>query len=148
GSTATTTAHILNVAPVVNAGADRTVDEGSLLALSPSTFHDQGTLDTHTASIRSEERRVGEDGSVVESAANGTVAGSHVYADNGLYTVTVSVTDDDLATSSSTFRVTVNNLAPLVSAGADRTVDEGSLLALSPSSFHDQGTLDTHTASI
>jgi hypothetical protein len=43
----------------------------------------------------------------------GTVSGSHVYGDDGIYTVTVCVTDDDLATTCDTFTVTVNNVAPV-----------------------------------
>ena len=42
----------------------------------------------------------------------GSFGGSHTYADNGTYTVVVTVTDDDNGQDSDNFTVTVNNTAP------------------------------------
>ena len=42
----------------------------------------------------------------------GSFDGSHTYADNGIYTVTVTVNDDDGGSDTETFEVTVNNVAP------------------------------------
>lgn len=52
------------------------------------------------------------------SGADGTIAGSHVYADDGTYTVTVTVTDDDGASTSDTLTVTVDNVAPTINAAS------------------------------
>ena len=46
------------------------------------------------------------------TGANDTVSGSHVYADNGIYSVMVCVTDDDSAETCDTLTVTVNNVSP------------------------------------
>ena len=61
-----------------------------------ATFTDPG-IDTHTATID------WGDGTLAPADVSGTsVAGTHTYADNGVYTVTVSVADDDGATGSDT----------------------------------------------
>jgi uncharacterized repeat protein (TIGR01451 family) len=146
-----------NVAPVVDAGADQSVDEGDTVSLDPASFTDAGTLDTHTATVDWGDGTAADAGVVVESPsgppgsttpAAGTVSGSHVYADDGVYTVTVTVTDDDGAVVADTFIVTVGNVAPVVDAGADQSVDEGDTVSLDPASFTDAGTLDTHTATV
>ena len=85
---------------------------------------------------------------MADAGGSGTVSGSHVYADNGVYTVTVTVTDFEATAGSDTLSITVNNLAPTVDAGTDQTTDEGDLVLLDPATFHDQGTADTHTATI
>jgi PKD repeat protein len=137
-------------------GPDQIAGEGSVVSLAPSAFNDLGTLDTHTATINwgdniienvvVSETPFGPPGS--PDGADGTVAGSHVYADDGTYTVTITVTDDDGGAGSDTFTVTVNNRVPTVEAGADQTVNEGSAVSLAPSTFNDLGTLDGHTATI
>src|SRR5262249_41562185 len=76
----------------------------------------------------------------------GRIDAAHVYEDNGNFTVTVFVTDDDGGVGSGSFRVAVANVAPAVSVGPDRTV--GSLLVLPPAWFSDPSVLDTHTATI
>jgi len=135
GSCATdqATVTINNVAPMVYAGSDQAVDEGELVSFSGS-FIDPGVADTHTI-----EWNFGDG-----VATDGTLTPLHVYADNGTYTVTLTVTDDDGGVGSDTLTVTVSNVAPTVEAGADQTVDEGELVNFA-GSFNDPGTADTHT---
>ena len=49
----------------------------------------------------------------------GSFDGSHTYADNGVYTVTVTLSDDDGGSISATFQVTVNNVAPTLARSAE-----------------------------
>ena len=79
------TVTVANVAPVVNAGPDQFLETGATSTLS-ATFSDAGTSDTHTAVID-------WDDGVIEQVT--PITGSHQYPTPGIYTVTVSVTDND-----------------------------------------------------
>jgi VCBS repeat-containing protein len=136
-----------NVAPTVNAGSDLTVDEGFPVNIAEVTFNDPGTLDTHTATIDWGDETV-EPGSVTENpfgppgstaGADGTVSGSHAYDDNGTFTVTVCVTDDDGISTCDTLIVNVTNVAPTADAGGPYTGSEGSAITLDGSGSSDQG---------
>ncbi len=73
---------------------------------------------------------------------------SHTYKDNGIYTVTVSITDNQGATGTGKGTVTVNNVPPTVSAitAPNSPIILGNSVAVS-ATFTDPGVLDTHTAS-
>ncbi len=134
--TASTTVTVSNVAPTVNAGSDQTVNEGELVTINP-TFADVGSADTHTTLVN------WGDGTTPDSST------THIYADNGVYTVTVTVTDDDGGVGSDTLTATVNNVAPEIT---DFTVTP-SLVAVdetvtSDVTFTDPGSADTHTTTV
>jgi PKD repeat protein len=135
-STDITYVNILNVPPEAEAGNDQTVDEGDVVSFS-ANFTDPGTEDTHTI-----EWAFGDG-----TTDTGTLTPTHVYADDGTYTVTVSISDDDGASDSDTLMVTVMNALPVVEAGADQTVDEGIEVSFLVA-FNDKGTSDTHIATI
>ena len=129
-----------NVAPVVNAGADSTINEGDTFTGSGS-FTDPGS-DTWTATVDY------GDGSPVQAL---TLSGktfdlSHVYSDDGVNLVTVTVSDDDSGIGTDTLVVTVLNVAPVVDAGANATINEGDTFTGS-GSFTDPGS-DTWTATV
>ncbi len=120
----------LNTSPTVSAGDDQTANEGSMVSLGGS-FSDPGN-DSYSILWHV----VASNGQVV---ADGYASGfSFTPADNGTYTVTYTVTDDDGGSGSDVMMVTVNNVAPTVSAGDDRTVNEGSMVSFS-GSFSDPG---------
>ena len=134
GLTDTDTASVTvqNVAPTVEAGPDQTADEGSTVSFSGS-FTDPGWLDTHTIFWD-----FGDGTNVTD-----TLTPYHAYGDNGIYTVTLKVTDDDGGLGIDTLQVTVNNVPPTVEAGPDQTVNVGEVVTFS-GSFMDPGWLDTH----
>ena len=128
-----------NVDPVVEAGDGQIVDEGSTVELNQSAFSDSGfdfpsagTFEDFTGTVNwgdetpTELSGVSETPGGVVVDTTGTVSSSHVYADDGSYTVTVCVTDDDSGSGCDTFTVTVNNVDPsIISVGNDGPIDEG-----------------------
>ena len=81
-----------NVAPSVGAIAGAPADAvrvGAPVTLR-APFTDPGSLDTHTSVWR-----WGDGSTSPGTIASGVTSGTHVYAAPGIYSVTVSVTDDD-----------------------------------------------------
>jgi PKD repeat protein len=85
---------INNVAPITNAGPSQSVNIGETLTVTGS-FTDQGILDTHTAIWDWGDGSPTESGTVIESDGSGTVMGSHEYSECGVFTATLTVTDDE-----------------------------------------------------
>jgi len=136
---------VTNVAPVLSVGTDQTSLEGSLVSLEPATFIDPGA-GSHWASIN------WGDGSVedVVSIALGdrSIFSSHVYADDGAYTVDVVVHDDAGTEDSDSFEVVVGNIAPVLDSIASQHQTLLDLMSVGPVTFTDAGTADTHTATV
>src|SRR5262249_11420427 len=101
------------------------------------TFVDPGTADTHAFLLD-----FGDGTTAI------TLSATHVYADNGVFTATLTVTDKDGAVGNDSLVVTVANVAPVVNGGPDQTASEGSTVPLASPKFNDKGTADTHTATI
>ena len=137
------TVTVNNVAPTVNAGADATINEGSAFSDS-GFFNDPGTLDTWTATVDY------GDGSGLQALAldaDKTFDLNHIYADNGVYTVIVTVTDDDGGSHSDTLGITVNNVAPTIILNPVTQIDENGVAVLT-GTITDAGILDTFTLDI
>ncbi|MFA5869660.1 MAG: PKD domain-containing protein, partial [Candidatus Bathyarchaeia archaeon] len=123
---------ITNVAPVADAGPDKSGSVGTVFS-----FSGAGSTDA--------------DGSIVGYAWNfgdlGTGTGvtvTHSYAAVGTYTVTLTVTDDDGATDTDTAVVTVTgvipppvNQRPVAMAGADRLLQIGEASTFDGSGSYD-----------
>jgi uncharacterized repeat protein (TIGR01451 family) len=123
-----------NRPPEVEAGPGQTVDEGDEVAFNGS-FTDPDAGDTHTI-----KWDFGDGGT-----AGGTLTPTHTYGDDGVYTVTLTVTDDDGGVGSDTPGVTVNNVAPAVSAWVVPTLGSPRQEVTFGGTFSDPGWLDTHT---
>ena len=67
----------------------------------------------------------------------------YTFPDNGTYTGSVTVTDTHGGSDTQTFEVTVENAVPVVDAGSDVTIDEGSSVEFA-GSYSDTGTNDIH----
>jgi len=121
---------IQNKAPSANAGADRIVNEDDVV-----NFNAGGSIDT-TSDINSLTYYWDfGDG----TTGNGILA-SHKYAEKGIYTTTLRVTDDDGESDVDDAVVTVTNVVPSANAGPDQTVRESQTVL-----FDGAGTTDTPT---
>jgi VCBS repeat-containing protein len=131
------TVNPVNDAPLVEAGLDQEVDEGQLVSFSGS-FIDPGLLN---GSIHVEEI-LWEFGDGLSATA--TLTPSHIYADDGIYTATLTITDDQGSTGSDWLLVVVNNVGPSLDTLEDRIIVAGHA-AYFTISFSDPGIVDTHS---
>ena len=96
------TVNSVNDAPVADAGPDKTSSEASSVSFSDALSSDvDGDLLTFSW--------------VFGDGQSGTgISPNHTYADNGIYTVTLTVTDGEGGVAVDTMLVSVNNVAPVV----------------------------------
>ena len=144
---------INNVAPVVTAADDQATDEGTNESFELGTFVDPGADAPWSVLVSWGDSSTTGPVSFTplgyspfgSSAPYALPSLPHAYADNGTYTVTVTVTDKDSASHFDTFQVIVDNVAPSASIeGAPASSPEGTLIELT-SVVTDPGTADTHT---
>ncbi|MBN1317945.1 MAG: PKD domain-containing protein, partial [Anaerolineales bacterium] len=117
--------------PKVNAGPDQTLDEGDLVSFT-------GVV-TGSAESYSPAWSFGDGVTLT-----GLLTPTHVYAEDGFYTVTLTVTDEFSQVVTDSLTVHVMNVAPMVNAGEDMVGFVGYPVAFY-GMFTDPGVMDTHT---
>jgi PKD repeat protein len=133
---------------VVEAGDNVTVDEGSAVNFDGS-FVDPGLLAaSRFLSVLPSPPFAGEihwqfgDG----GSSTGSLTPAHTYSDNGLYLVTLTITDSLGLAGSDTLQVTVNNVDPVVEAGTPISANVNQTVSFA-GQFSDAGSQDTHQIS-
>ena len=134
-----------NAAPVGDPGGPYTVGEGSGLTLSAGASADtDGTIIKYEWDLSYDNFS----GFLVDGV--GEQVAFPAQADEGspnTRRVALRVTDDNFATHTTIFTITVNNVAPTVAPIADATVAPGTAFTAG-GSFTDPGTSDTFTATV
>ncbi|UCE38950.1 MAG: PKD domain-containing protein, partial [Thermoplasmata archaeon] len=152
-TTLTTTVYVNNVAPTIEPFGPFTVDEGmslDLTAFSTDLGNDDLTftwefgygptiINVHYNDGVSPDPYPSPEGNY---PFNVTDTVTHTYGDNGVFTVTLTVIDDDNGKTSYTTNITVNNVAPTINPIWPMTlIFEGTPFVLSANST-DQGSDD------
>jgi Ca2+-binding RTX toxin-like protein len=150
-ATGSTTTTISNVAPVLDGLSATSAGENGVVHLT-GTYHDAGTLDTHTLTIN-----WGEGLPETVAVAGGSFDITHQYLDDNptgtgsdVYTIGVTLTDDDTGTATGSTTTTISNVAPVIdSLAVNPAVGavEGQTVSIT-AGFSDAGRLDTHSALI
>jgi len=116
---------VKNVAPVATAVTPPPagVFEGSLASFT-FTFADPGTLDTHTYEVNWGDGTSTVFGNIPVN--DRTFTASHTYADNGNYTINVTLRDDDSGETTTPFVIAVANVSPTIAPTSEvKAIIEG-----------------------
>ena len=135
-----------NVVPTVDVGPDIVVNEGEVVTL-VGHFWDVEYPDTHESSWNFGDDQRPEAGVLVETnepaQASGTTTVEHAWCDDGVYTVTLRVRDQNGGMATDARQVTVLNVPPTVDAGPERYAYPCMPITLR-ADFEDPGWCDTH----
>jgi PKD repeat protein len=133
-----TTVTVNNVVPIAEIlGDPQTVAEGSMVAFAGAAVDPADEPDALVWSFG--------DG----ATTTGTLTPSHAYADNGVYTVTFTVTNEEGSTGTDALIVTVENVVPTISVSTDaQTVQYSDSIAPITFTATDPGAADSMHATI
>lgn len=128
--TDSTTVTVGNAPPVADAGGPYSMVEGGSVVLDASGSTDPGN------DIVLYEWDLDDDGAFDDAAG---INVSFTTLEDGVYPVSVRVTDDDGASDTDSTTVTVNNAPPTADAGGPYTMEEGGSVVLDASGSSDPG---------
>jgi len=128
----------INGPPVVTLGADLIGNEGYAVYFT-ATYTDEDITAADPVSILWDFG----DG----STATDTLIPTHTYGDNGIFDVTLTITDSLGSVGSDTLEISVGNIAPLVDPVENVTLLVDIPLTV-PLTFSDPGWLDTHQVDV
>jgi hypothetical protein len=108
--TGSTSVTVNNVAPVITArsSSNDKAKEGDSITIS-ATFTDVGTLDTHTATVNWDDGTT-SNATITESGGSGTLSATHAIGAGGIYTILITLKDDDSGTTTATKTVLVTGV--------------------------------------
>jgi len=121
---------VANVAPTLGAVVYPSGDEGATLTFSAAATDVAADPLTYAWDF-------GDGGTAIGPSA------THTYADDGTFTVGLTVTDGDGGSAVTTGSAVVGNVAPTITSTAPTAADQGALYAYSAAAT-DPGTGDTH----
>lgn len=134
--TDTVVVNVSNVSPSIPLNGANTVNEGATYTLTLGNETDPGTDTVTHYEIHWGD---GTSTGLIAGSPNGVIA-THTYADNGNYTITVNLVDEDGTHVGGTKAITVNNVAPTVALNGNTPLDEGSTFTLNLGAVTDPGT--------
>ncbi len=134
---------VTNLNPELSNLAITNISEHNLANLTGS-ISDIGSLDTFTLTVN-----WGDSSSDQYGFAAGTTifTKTHRYLDNGVYTVAVSLNDDDSGAATGQITATVTNTKPIINGVSATDISENNFTTLS-GMIVDPGTLDTFTITV
>lgn len=135
------TVTVNNVIPTVLGIDANDIVEGQFVIVY-GNLYDPGTYDTFSLSVAWGDGAV----NMHKNFKSGSFQLSHQYLDDGQYTLTITVTDDDGGSSSTNALVTVSNSIPVVTVVGD-TINEGGMATVS-GTITDTGSMDEFTLTI
>ena len=134
---------ITNADPELGSVAATRAGENGFTILS-GTITDPGVFDSFTLLV---DWGDGSAGTFSYDAGSMAFSETHRYLDDGVYALTLTLTDDDGGQDTAATSVSVDNMAPVIESLSATSVDENGVVHLT-GAYSDIGTLDTHTLTI
>ncbi len=133
------TQEVINQSPTVEIAGPYSVEEGDSVTLTASGNDPEGSALTYVWDLDGdgEYETSGQDATFSAAAIDGPAS----------QPIAVQVTDAAGASANASGTIEILNATPVVIAGDGQTIDEGSQFAAT-GSYSDEGTLDTHTATV